>query len=360
MNITVTSLSLSPISCSLGLLQPGASLTVAMPPEEMYKVATELNSLETKGLVSVSVATESGLEPRVDTSNTLYAKLLFGGGSDGKCAFDGTATFTSFASLAGSTYTLTRDVFLGDGSSIASGVTVYTAGYRLFCNGQLTNNGTIHNDGKDASGATGGTASASGSLGIGTAGGNGHSSTAGNGANGTAQSNGLYDVSAAGGTGGGDGTHTGGTSSYAAAAAGNGGSHWLMPMLTGFLQGPSSGGNQGITLPIGGGAGGGGGGNDGANGTGGGGGGGGGVMTLHVYSLVNNGAIHANGGAGAAATGTSGNAGGGGGGYIINLYRKLSGAGTMTVSGGAGGAKFGSTGTAGAAGSAGDVNQFQV
>src|SRR5215472_12581548 len=85
--------------------------------------------------------------------------ILYGDGSDGACTFDGTNTF-AFASKAGSVYTLTRDTYLGTGSMVNNGVTIKTAGFRVFCNGQLTVNsgGLIINDGNAGSGTVQGAA----------------------------------------------------------------------------------------------------------------------------------------------------------------------------------------------------------
>src|SRR5260370_688081 len=74
---------------------------------------------------------------------------MFGDGSDGSATnptnFNGTNTF-SFASKAGNVYTLTRSIFCID-MTVATGVTVMTAGFKIFCTGTLTNSGTISNGG---------------------------------------------------------------------------------------------------------------------------------------------------------------------------------------------------------------------
>lgn len=295
--------------------------------------------------------------PRIVNSDTSrIASIIFGSGDDGVAVFDGTNTL-SFASKSGNTYTLTRDVFLST-TTIDAGVTLDTGGYRLFCNDVLTNNGVIHHDGKNAVGATAGGSSTLGSLGIGTAGGNGRANNTG--LPGTNQSNGLQDASAAGGAGGAGGANAGGAGgTYTYASAGNGGANYLFTDLTGFLAGQSSGGNQAQLQIVGGGAGGGGGGSDNAGVLGGGGGGGGGVLVLSIFQLINNGAIRSQGGAGAAAAGAGGNGGGGGGGaggVILSLSRYRSGTGTITAPGGTGGAAFGAGGVAGTAGNSGHVN----
>lgn len=94
--------------------------------------------------------------------------IFLGDGSDGDVGFDGTATY-SFASKSGSVYTLTADVFASI-FSVDLGITINTAGFKIFCTGIFTNAGTIQcnggdgGDGPDAigsdyfSGGVGGTA----------------------------------------------------------------------------------------------------------------------------------------------------------------------------------------------------------
>lgn len=312
---------------------------------------------------AVQVLQSAFLQLASQLRNTIsnVGSSTYGGGEDGVAVFDGVAAF-GFATLNGSVYTLSRDVFLATASSVATGVTLAGGGFRIFCNGVLTNNGTISADGKPAALGVAGGSSTLGSLGIGTAGGAGRANLTG--VNGSAQSNGLQDAAAAGqcagGAGGAGGVNGGGNGgTYTAVVAGNGGANYLFSDMTGFLPGNASGGNQAQLQIIGGGAGGGGGGSDNGGVTGGGGGGGGGVLQLTVYSLVNNGIIRANGGAGAAASGAGGNGGGGGGGgggVILSLSRSRSGSGTIVAQGGQGGAAVGA-GVAGSNGKPGHVNQ---
>lgn len=283
---------------------------------------------------------------------------VYGDGSDGAILWDGTTTRLSMVP-SGSTYTLTRDVFL-NGSTINSGVTIITNGYRIFDAGTLTNNGTIQWNGNAGSGATGGAAinntnasinaSTSSSGSPGTKGGNG--STSGAGAIGTAAT--TVGFGGAGGAGG-------------AGAAGGG--------IAGTLTTPAAGQsppralpyavmvattNSGATTTIAGGTGGGGGSGDGTHAAGSGGGGGGLVMVA-ARAISGTGTISANGGAGsnAATSGTnSGGGGGGGGGVVIVISSSVSGGAisgqTITASGGAFGTKLG-TGSNGVVGSAGLV-----
>lgn len=285
------------------------------------------------------------LTPRPFVSNQTIPSIgdiTFGSGQDGVTDFNGVATFT-FATLVGSVYTLTRDVFLS-GGTVEAGIELKTAGFRLFCNGtfHVIAGGIVSADGKAAVAGVAGGSSAFGSLGIGTAGGNGRANNTG--LAGTNQTNVLGDASPAGGAGGAGGANAGGAGgTYNAGASTNGGSNYITPMLTGFLFGATSGGNQAQSLIIGGGAGGGGGGSDNAGVTGGGGGGGGGVLGFHALTLINDGIVRANGGAGADASGAGGNGGGGGGGgggIILSLARLRTGTGAYQTNGGAGGARL--------------------
>lgn len=294
------------------------------------------------------------------SSNALVGSITYGSGQDGAAVFDGVNVF-SFASLVANVYTLSRDTFVSSGT-LNAGITIKTAGFRLFCNGTFTiaATGVIHNDGNNAVAGAAGAGSSVGTLGIGTAGGNGRANLTG--LPGTNQANTLGDASAAGGAGGAGGVNAGGAAGTYVPAATNGGGNYLFPMNSGFLASQSAGGNTAQLTIIGGGAGGGGGGSDNAGVTGGGGGGGGGVLLFHAYNLVNNGAIRAAGGNGAAASGAGGNGGGGGGGaggIILQLSRYRSGSGTITAPGGTGGAAFGAGGVAGADGSAGHINAFK-
>lgn len=286
-----------------------------------------------------------------------FAAICYGSGDDGPANFDGTNTF-SFASKVGSVYTLTRDLFLADGAIVAPSATVNVAGFKVFGTGTLTNNGIIHCDGRDAVGGTAGAASRVGTLGIGTAGGNGRANNTG--LNGGGQSNTLGDALLVGGAGGAGGVNAGGLGGTYVPSNTNGGAEFLMPVMTGFLFNSASGGNQATISIIGGGAGGGGGGSDNIGVTGG--GGGGGVLILNIFNFVNNGIVRCAGGKGADAAGAGGNGGGGGGGaggVLFNLSRYRSGAGVLICPGGLPGAGFG-TGAAGLPGSDGHLDAFSA
>lgn len=288
---------------------------------------------------------------------------VFGDGSDGTVTFDGEATVLGLAPTD-DVYTLTRDIFPAN-MTIAAGVTVKTAGFKIFCAGDFTiaatgvlsNNGNAGGDGSAGTGGTAGAISAAGSTAQGTAGGAGGSGNNA-GAAGTANANGFPGGTGVGGAGGGDGTHSAAAAgAWTALAATKGGARHALALLAGGIFGTSA------WSPFGGGSGGGGGGGDNADAGGGGGGGGGGVLILAAFNLTNNGSITATGGAGgdgASAANNAGGGGGGGGGVVALLYRTKSGSGTAAAAGGAGGAKAGSSGVAGSAGTAGVVVQVQV
>lgn len=284
----------------------------------------------------------------------------FGDGSDGAAVLNGSNTF-AWASLAGSTYTLLRNIHITD-LTVNSGVTLVGAGYQIFVSGTLTNSGTIHNDGSDASASTGGSG-AGGNPGIATITRNEYYNSGTNGGNGVASgaaaavgSNGQDQApnnSLLGGRGG------RGAGAYATpttySGGGSGSALNNIPLL------PRSGGRilrkqmkwalsrslyQGtggdiVFLP----GMGGGGGSKSATGTScssGGGGGGGGCMLIAAKTIINNASsrISCNGGNGANAVGTGANAGGGaggGGGLLWLVYNAITNNGTISANGGTGG-----------------------
>ena len=230
-------------------------------------------------------------------------------------------------------YTLNQDIYVST-LTVNSGITLNTAGNRIFCQGTVTNNGTIKGVGASASEATGGTNITNYAIGgSNTAGGNG---ATGNGAAGT----GTATAYASNGGQGGNGSS--GTGGILYKSAGPNGS-LVVPhvLLSGVVWSYGSAYQIGTGLP------GGGGGGDGTN-AGGGGGAGGHLILIIANALVNNGVIQSVGGNGA--PGTGGNSGGGGGGsagaVIIYTKSAVSGTGSMASTPGTPGAGVG-TGTAG-------------
>jgi hypothetical protein len=272
----------------------------------------------------------------------------FGDGSDGLCNFIASGAVTvAGATLSSGVYTMTRDIYLADQSVIQPTVTIKTAGFRIFCQGELLNNGTIQSNGNAAAiqvaGASLGYTGTLSSGTVGTAGGTGTTTTANAG---TAQT-----INSLGGVGG-----TGGASTVTVNAGAAGGAVTApsavmqvprnLPLaIIGKLV------NTTAFLAMGAGSGGGAGGGDGAY-VGGGGGGGGGIVVVIAQRIGGTGTISANGGAGGTASqnslATSGGGGGGGGGMVIVVSRSVqplavNSAGpliinqTITAAGGAGG-----------------------
>jgi hypothetical protein len=267
---------------------------------------------------------------------------VFGDGSDGTLTFDGTSTVAGLVPSS-STYTMTRDLFATN-LTINNGVTLAPAGYRIFCQGTFTNNGTVSAAGNaGAASGSAGSSTGSGSLGGGKGGGSG-TTTTGNAGN----NNNAAGVN----TGGAGGTGTSGNTGGAGGTAGSSSTSYFKnpgPALAGVMS------VLGATPALAGGPGGGGGGGDGTN-KGGGGGSGGGPVVIFAWAANNgSGTISVPGGGGG--TPTAGNTGGGGGGSggVILVYTLTAWtAGTTNVSGGSGGTAHG-TGTNGGAGGAGSV-----
>jgi len=325
--------------------------------------------------------------------NGLYQTSLatYGSGVDGALQFTaiangaGTVTLWNGTTLTASsnTYTLTQDLWLGQSVSqnsttgvytltrptIAAGVTINSNGFRIFCQGELLNNGVIESNGVAASGTTAGTAlsysSTISTTTVGSAGGTGATSGNNGGTNQTSS------LGGAGGAGGNNASAAGGAGGlaarpaatiqlpfslpYATAAKGTGGSTtWVV-----FTAGSGGASGQGDA-----------GNNSGA------GGGGGGIVMVAAQRLSGNGTITANGGAGGAAAnaGNSGGGGGGGGGLVIVVSRSVQTAGvntggplvyqsgsttltnmTITATGGPGGAGNGQANGNGSAGANGIV-----
>lgn len=284
-----------------------------------------------------SSAWSSNLFP---TAGTSYYNGVFGDGSDGSLTFDGTTTVAGLAPSSG-VYTMTRDLH-ATALTNNSGSTIKTAGFRIFCQGAMSNAGTISMDGNNASGATAG-ATTSG-LFVSQPGGNG-GTTAGSAGN-TGLLGGGASAAGSGASGSGGGT-TGVVFALTTTISGR-----LLKLPNAALSGVLT---YGANVPtyLRGGSGAPGGGGDTTN-SGGGGGAGGGVLVIFAATLTNTGTLSAKGGNGAA--GVAGNSGGGsgGGGGVVAVYTRSAWtqSGTVTAAGGSLGAGVG-TGTNGAAGTTG-------
>ena len=278
---------------------------------------------------------------------------IYGDGSDGLLTWDGSATILGLVPAA-NVYTLNRDIYM-DSSTINSGVSIISNGFKIFCNGTLTNNGTIQWNGNagTALGVAGAEISnVSSSFWTGASGSNG-----GNGNLGAGSNSSVSPTTPLGGRGGNGGLGSSGAGGNGLALSavdpskGTFKSIVQASTLSLFLNNVSTYGACG-----GGGAGGGGG--DGVN-KGGGGGSGAGVVGVYAYFIAGIGTISAIGGAGGSTTlGNTGGGGGGGGGFIVIISRSaISGAvagQTISVAGGAGGTKTG-TGVNGVAGAIGST-----
>lgn len=269
---------------------------------------------------------------------------VYGDGSDGAITFDGSTTHT-FATLNGSTYTLTRDIFATT-ITVNSSIIVITAGYRVFANSSLTVNGELHNDGSAGSGTTAGAGGLGGFFKAGNAGaaGLGTGSAGAVGAVPPSPTTNTW-VGGLGGKGAmgraSNTTFTGGmitSANVTVPADADGGNKVpsnFVNYLTRYVVGatnwqmtPSIGGGSGAKSATG----------STPAGTSGAGGGGGGICFVAAPVISGSGTISADGGAGGNATGANGNfgGGGGGGGGIMCMIAKTSTI-TPTADGGAGG-----------------------
>lgn len=353
--------------------------TIAANAVTNAKMATmAANTVKANATGSTAAPTDVASGVGISISTTLDAiahRAIYGDGQHGSATLDGTTNFNLWSSRSGSVYTLFEDICCTT-LVINSGVTLVTAGFRVYATTSITVNGTIDNSGTaggNASGTNGATAGAAGAVGGGAA-----NAFFGTGSAGT--------VGASGGTGAGAQAAAGTNQSLAwqATAPGNGGAG-------GSGSGGAGGGTKGGTtstqrvghtfpLPLSiaagtqlgsgsqGGAGGSSGGGDGTNNGGAGGGGGGGAGILQacapLITIGASGLISCKGGSGGTGgTATTGNCGGGGGGGgapggVVGLgYETLTitAGGVISAAGGAfgtGGAKAG-TGVAGSNGTAG-------
>ena len=285
-----------------------------------------------------------------DTAN------VYGDGSDGVLAWDGAATILGLAP-AGGVYTLTRDIYMAGGSTIAANTRIATANFRGYCSGLITftdATSIISADGNAASGVTAGAAiNAAGSIsGSSGAGQTGRSTTGAGTQGGTATpalggAGGAGGAASSGGAGGGGGTAT-------APTAVQGGFRHL-----GFILGQPRFINAASLNQVAGGAGGGSGGANIGTGTAssGGSGSGGGTLIAFLRYVTGAGVLRALGGAGgnAAATGNgkAGGGGGGGGGAVYFVTSTPSPSVSLSAAGGAFGNLAGAGANNGVAGSAG-------
>jgi hypothetical protein len=283
------------------------------------------------------------VEVRDDAATALSAdkKYMFGSGVDGSANLDGTNTYP-WCTLSGSTYTMLGNVFLTS-LTVANGIILRTVGCIIWCQGTVTNNGTISWNGNAAVTTTAGAAESTAGVFADTlAGGAGRVNTASSGNAGIAHTANSGMSPAKGGEGGAGtttviGGSTGATSLPSEAVGG------IRQFDNGLPQGPIFIIGSGSTIRTIQGGGGGGGGAGAASGSSGAGGAGGGIVAISAKAIVNTGTISANGGNGSAGSGTGpvGGGGGGGGGTVYLQYATLTNSGTIQAIGGTGGAGSG-------------------
>lgn len=317
-----------------------------------------------KNLATISNEEDVVTKGYVDSLRAIF----FSDGSDGSLTFDGSTTILGMTPSS-STYTLTRDI-RATSITVNNGVTIITKGWKIFCSGTLTNNGTIKWDGNNASGTIaasaltldafstiGGYMSASGWTMFAPTAGAGRTSAA-TGANAGASSTPPLTASN-GGNGGSAGGNSGGT-----------GSTFLTRSISSVAFTPFTflqfkpitfGSSSPLVCAVNAGGAGGGGAGGGASCASGAGGTGGGVIVIYARTIDNtNGTISAKGGNGSdATTGVAGGGGGGGGGGLIFIVTTSFTGNTPTVSGGNGG-KGVAGGSDGSAGSDGLVFTFLI
>lgn len=268
--------------------------------------------------------------------------------------FDGTAT-VSYVNSRGNTinftptggvYSLSEPIYVRN-LTIGVGATVRTQGSGVFVSGTATIGGTLHANGSNATGATGGaghpvTSNHLCDGGSGAAGGTGAGAVGGVPLR---NSIGRTRLVGGGGVGGASGASAGGAGGSLSGNVFNDGfasSLLVNPLVvtSGFFLAGTAGG------VIGAGGGGGAGAGDGTN-AGGAGGGGGGSVLLNCARLAGSGTISANGGNGGNAAGGNGGGGGaGGGGWVfVNTADIAPWTGTISAAGGTPGTGSGTGGS---------------
>lgn len=320
---------------SLTLKDEGASLGTIISLDVVGATATA-SIVGAAGTLTIAAAPAVGSSTRWDN--------LFGDGSDGDVAFDGSAV--AGYTLASSVYTANASTFKRwNNCAINSGITVRQSLMSpLLVNGTLSGSGVIDGSGANAAAAVGGVAVTGAYYTQQPAGGAGNTNAPG-------VSPMLGNVGGAGGAAsGGPGIGGGATGSGTAPSTLQGGMYYAATPFGGMVRA------QTITNAgyLGGGSGGGG-----FNGTasGGAGGAGGHLVVVFARYITFTGTIRSHGGDGAAGFGAgadSGGGGGGGGGCALLITTTSNWASLLTTdfAGGNGGAPKGAgkTGTAGSTG----------
>lgn len=281
----------------------------------------------------------------------IASRGYYGDGNDGVGTFDGSATPAGVTKNSSTLYTANRDLYYTS-ATIASGVTLAMAGWRLFVNGTLSGAGTIANNGTagtNGSGAAGGAGAPVAYFGVAV-----HSGGAAGTGTGAGNLGGSGTNTPWGGAGGAG--HAGGTGGAGAGGTTSGVTTLVRPaqdpdIVNGYYAAKTTGsGNPPTALTIDGGAGGGGGGG-GSTGAPGSGGGGGGIVGVYARIVSGSVSITAAGGAGGNGNLLGGAGGGGGGGVVLFLHSDTTAwTGTATAAGGAAGTGGNGAGVAGSNG----------
>lgn len=287
---------------------------------------------------------------------------MFGNGQDGPATcFDGVTTCLGLAPSSG-IYTLARWIYPTN-MTIAAGATVHMGGYGILGTGTLTVNGSLNDNGANASNSSAGGLRSGGWFPQ-TPAGASHGTTSSTAqasmppvpfvataaaASGAAAGTGIAGAIGAkcqgGGGGGADATNAGGNGGAITVISATAGSPmwplgWLyfrggINLATAFTYGSGGGGGA-----------------DDNTATGGGGGAAGGIVYVAFHTITGTGSITANGGNGGSATNTAGGGGGGGGagGFVILTADSFASSLTVSANGGLGGAHTGGGGDGGAGG----------
>jgi hypothetical protein len=284
---------------------------------------------------------------------------IYGGGADGVFDLDGTNTYPSFFTKAGSQYTQLVDV-KGTTIRVRNGSTLLPSQFWLYAETSFTvdSGGIVRNNGNNATGLTNGAGiSATGTLSNQSANGAGGRNTLGAGNAGAgAASPSIGGAGGAGGTGG--GVNTGGAGGAVFAPGSSTqllGTPWfrmtnraLVTHAVTSINCGGGGGAGGFTLNLG-------------TGSSGGGGGSASTIRINARTFSNAGTISCNGGNGGNGTLLTGDpvcggGGGGGGGFIGILTDTYTNTGTIQCLGGTGGTGAGTGAGNGVAGSAGRIS----